>query len=235
MPQLQKELTLTFERNGREFDMTLKPVNSSVLKSLLYDEWIENNRKQVEASTGGEVAYVYMKDMSSQSLEKFIIDMTGRALNSRALILDLRSNRGGNVHDDVIKFISQRPYLQWQARNGMKAPQPNFAPSGKPVILLVNEQSLSDAEMTSAAFKALKLGTIIGTETYRWIIFTSGKQLVDGSFTRLPAWGCYDLSGNDLEKSGVTPDIYVKTTFGDMQKSSDPQLDRAISEALKQL
>lgn len=232
LPQLEKEITLRFERKEKEFEMTLKPVSSSALRTLLYDSWIAENRRIVDSLSGGRVAYVYMKDMGTPSLEKFLIDMTGIALGKEALILDIRNNRGGNVHDDVIRFLSQRPYLEWQARNGKRSPQPNFAPSGGPIILMVNEQSLSDAEMTAAAFRQLKLGTIVGTETYRWIIFTSGRQLVDGSSTRLPAWGCYDLEGNDLEVTGVKPDIYVRTTFGDMQKGVDPQLVTAVKEAL---
>ena len=233
LPQLEKELTLRFDRKGKEFEITLKPITSGALKTLLYDSWVAENRKIVDSLSGGRVAYVYMKDMGTPSLEKFLIDMTGIALGKEALILDIRNNRGGNVHDDVIRFLSQRPYLEWQARNGKRSPQPNFAPSGGPIILMVNEQSLSDAEMTAAAFKQLKMGTIVGTETYRWIIFTSGRQLVDGSSTRLPAWGCYDLEGNDLEVTGVKPDIYVRTTFGDMQRGDDPQLARAVEEAMK--
>ena len=233
LPQLEKEITLRFDRKGEEYDMTLRPVSSAALKTLLYDSWVAENRRIVDSLSGGRVAYVYMKDMGTSSLEKFLIDMTGIALGKEALILDIRNNRGGNVHDDVIKFLSQRPYLEWQARNGKRSPQPNFAPSGGPIILMVNEQSLSDAEMTAAAFRELKLGTIVGTETYRWIIFTSSRMLVDGSSTRLPAWGCYDLEGNDLEITGVKPDIYVRTTFGDMQKGADPQLVRAVEEAVK--
>ncbi len=52
--------------------------------------------------------------------------------------------------------------------------QSNFNYGNKPIILLINEQSLSDVEMTAAGFKELGLDTIVGTETYRWIIFTSG-------------------------------------------------------------
>jgi tricorn protease len=115
------------------------------------------------------------------------------------------------------------------------APQPNFAPSAKPIVVLINMQSLSDAEMTTAAFKELKLGTVIGTETYRWLIFTSGALLVDGSFTRLPTWGCYDLEGNDLEFTGVKPDIYINNTFIDRVNGNDPQLEKAISYLLEKL
>jgi tricorn protease len=81
----------------------------------------------------------------------------------------------------------------------------------------------------------LGLGTIIGTETYRWIIFTSGAGLVDGSFYRLPSWGCYTMTGKDLEKEGVSPDIYVAENFKDRIEGAQPQLDRAIEELMKKL
>jgi C-terminal processing protease CtpA/Prc len=99
--------------------------------------------------------------------------------------------------------------------------------------LLINEQSLSDAEMTAQGFKELKLGKIIGNETYRWIIFTSGAGMVDGSFVRLPSWGCYTLDGKDLELTGVAPDIKIINTFEDKISGKDPQLDRAIEEVMK--
>jgi tricorn protease len=81
----------------------------------------------------------------------------------------------------------------------------------------------------------VKLGTIVGNETYHWIIFTSGVGLVDGSFVRLPSWGCYTLEGKDLEATGVQPDIKVINTFEDKINGRDPQLERAIEEIMKQL
>ena len=176
-----------------------------------------------------------MKDMGENELNKFLIDMTTEAYDRDALILDIRYNNGGNVHDNVLQFLSQKPYLKWKYREGALTVQPNFTPAGKPIILLTNEQSLSDAEMTTEGFKRLGLGKVIGTETYRWIIFTSGKGLVDGSFYRLPAWGCYTLDGKNLESTGVAPDIYVGMDFKDRLENRDPQLDRAISEILIQL
>ena len=174
-----------------------------------------------------------MKDMGNEELQNFMIEMTTEWYKKDALILDLRFNTGGNVHDEVLNFLSRKPYLQWKYRGGSFAPQPNFAPGEKPIVLLVNEQSLSDAEMTAAGFKALKLGKIIGTETYRWLIFTSGKSLVDGSFYRLPSWGCFTLDGKDIERNGVVPDIYVKTGFKDRLDGKDPQLERAVAEIIR--
>ncbi|HLX90240.1 MAG TPA: S41 family peptidase [Puia sp.] len=229
-PSIDKELKLTFSRQGKSFEIRLHPQAS--LFNDLYDEWIGRNHRRVDERSNGRIAYACMKNMGRGELEEFIVHMTEELNGKQGLILDLRYNTGGNVHDEVLQFLSQRSYLQWKYRGGKLTPQPNFAPSDKPIVLLVNEQSLSDAEMTASGFKALRLGKIIGNETYHWIIFTSGAGLVDGSFIRLPSWGCYTLEGKDIEQNGVKPDILIVNSFEDKINDRDPQLDRAVDEIL---
>jgi tricorn protease len=234
-PKKQDELVLTFTRDGKNITAKVHPISNGELKGLLYDDWIFNNHQRVDKLSNNRIAYSCMKNMSTDELDRFLLDMVEQENRKDAVILDLRYNTGGNVHDKVLNFLSQRPYLQWKYREGKITTQPNFAPSGKPIVLLINEASLSDAEMTAAGFKALKLGKIIGQDTYRWIIFTSAKSLVDGSSYRLPSWGTYTLDGQNLEKTGVKPDIYVKNTFMDRLQNNDPQLERAVQEILKDL
>lgn len=234
-PSHDKEIELTLERKSQKIKVNLHPVESRTLQGLLYDEWVNNNQLYVDRKSNEKIAYVHMKDMGSDQLDNFKKEMVSEAYKKDALILDLRNNTGGNVHDEVLQFLSQKPYLKWKYRDGKLTSQPNFAPAAKPIIILINEQTLSDAEVTSAGFKELGLGKIIGAETYRWIIFTSSKGLVDGSRYRLPSWGCYTLDGKNLEKTGVSPDIYIKETFKNRLENSQPQLDRAILEITKQL
>jgi Tol biopolymer transport system component/C-terminal processing protease CtpA/Prc len=234
-PKKQDELVLTFIRDGKNVTTKVHPISNGELKGLLYDDWIYNNHQRVDKLSNNRIAYSCMKNMSTDELDRFLLDMVEQENRKDAVILDLRYNTGGNVHDKVLNFLSQKPYLQWKYREGKMTTQPNFAPSGKPIVLLINEASLSDAEMTAAGFKALKLGKIIGQDTYRWIIFTSAKGLVDGSSYRLPSWGTYTLDGQNLEKTGVKPDIYVKNTFMDRLQNNDPQLERAVQEILKDL
>ncbi|WP_313383410.1 S41 family peptidase [Chishuiella sp.] len=234
-PKKLDELKLEFNRNGKTITTKIHPIANYTFRGLLYDEWIYENRQRVKQLSNDRIAYSYMKNMTSPELDAFLLDMVEQENKKEGVILDLRFNTGGNVHDKVLNFLAQRPYLQWKYREGQLTVQPNFAPSGKPIVLLINEYSLSDAEMTAAGFKALKLGKIIGQETYRWIIFTSGKGLVDGSFYRIPAWGTYTLDGKNLEKTGVSPDIYIKNTFMDRLENKDPQLERAVQEILKEI
>ncbi len=232
-PKMPEEITLALLRNGKRIETKIHPIGR--INGLLYDEWIATNQERVDKLTDTRIGYVYLKDMGGSSLNRFLIEMTSEEVGKEGLIVDLRYNTGGNIHDDVLRFLSQKPYLNWKFREGMLSPQPHFAPSGKPIVLMINASSLSDAEMTTAGFKALGLGTVVGTETYRWIIFTSGARLVDGSFCRLPAWGCYTLDGTDLEFSGVSPDIYIENRFPDKVKGEDPQLMKAVEVILEQI
>lgn len=229
------EIELTFKRGDSTISAKIHPSRTFNVRTNLYDEQIEKNQKFVDSKSNNRIAYIHMKDMGGSELENFLTEINNEFHYKDALILDLRYNRGGNVHDGVLNMLSQKPYTQWKYRGGKMTIQPNFAPSAKPIILLINEQSLSDAEMTAAGFKELKLGKIIGTESYRWLIFTSGKTLVDGSYYRLPSWGCYDMKGNDIEWNGVKPDIYVKQSFEDKMMNKDPQLEKAIEEITKEL
>ncbi|MGV8946988.1 MAG: S41 family peptidase [Lutibacter sp.] len=235
LPAFTSEITLTLERNGSEFDVNIHPSSVGGVRNLIYDEWQDSNQNYVNLKSNNRIAYVHMKDMSVGELDKFKEDLVSDEAYKNGLILDLRYNRGGNVHDDVLRFLSQKTYLNWKYREGKLTGQSNFGWGNKPVVLLINEQSLSDAEMTAAGFKELGLGTIVGTETYRWIIFTSGKSLVDGSFYRLPSVGCYTLDGKNLEAEGVSPDIFVGENFKDRLDGNQPQLEKAIEVIMKQL
>jgi len=234
-PSNDEEIALTFLRAGEKVVVKLHPINYFAERTLLYDEWMQERQTIVDEGSGKKIAYVHMKNMGGGELRRFRKEMVSEGHQRDGLILDLRYNTGGNVHDEVLQFLSQKPYLNWKYREGKLTSQPNFTPAAKPIVLLINEQSLSDAEMTAAGFKELGLGTIMGTETYRWIIFTSGKGLVDGSFYRLPAWGCYTLDGQNIEKTGVAPDIFIQNTFKDRLEGEDPQLGKAIEFVLGKL
>jgi tricorn protease len=216
-----------------EFTVKLHTMNTFFLRSLLYSEWEDWNRAKVNELSGGKIAYLHMSDMSPEALEKFVIEMNTDVVHKDAFILDLRFNNGGNVHREVIDFLNQREHFRWSHRDNPKVSHPNVTPANKPFVVLINERSLSDAEVTSNGIKSLKMAKLIGTETYRWIIFTSGARLVDGSMVRLPGWGCYTLDGKNLEFEGVSPDIYIRNTFKDRLESKDPQLETAVKELLK--
>ena len=231
-----EEMKLTFRRGGKEIDAKIHTAPYSTVKTLEYKEWEDQRADIVTAKTGGKVGYIHMRAMGAEDLESFLRKMHTEVYDKDALILDLRYNNGGNVHKEVIDFLRGQSHFEWAYRDFPRTSHPNVTPGDRPIVVLVNEHSLSDAEVTSNGIKTLGIAKLVGTETYRWIIFTSSVRLLDGSTCRMPAWGCYSvIDGSDLENTGVKPDIYVKNTFKDRLEGKDPQLDAAIAEVLRQL
>lgn len=141
---------------------------------------------------------------------------------------------GGNVHDRVLQALTKPVYAKWRIRSLSETPQSTFGFTTKPVILVVNEVTLSDGEMTANGFKTLKRGPVIGNTTYGWLIFTTSVSLMNGGYFRLPFWGCYTLDGKDLgTSSGVKPDVMVVNDLNHELQNQDPQLQKAIELALK--
>src|SRR5699024_8696511 len=128
-PQRPAEINRTFKRNNKEHQVKIHPESHVQIKQYMYDQWIANIANKDGKDEEKRHGHVHMKDMSGGYLEKFMQDMVSDSINRDGLIVDLRYNTGGNVHDKVLQFLSQRPYLQWQYRGGKRSPQPNFAPA----------------------------------------------------------------------------------------------------------
>jgi len=222
-------LTFRDESTGRETTVKVKPISSRSEQNLLLEEWITSRRQLVKEKTNDQVAYIYMRAMGRGDLNRFLKELERDAVPRKGLILDIRWNFGGNVHDRVLQALTKPLYAKWKVRGLSETPQSTFAFSHRPVVLLINEVTLSDGEMTANGFKTLKRGPILGETTYGWLIFTTSVRLLNGGYFRLPFWGCYTLDGRDLETiGGVKPDIEVVNDLNDELAGRDPQLEKAI-------
>jgi tricorn protease len=234
--KIDKRVKLSFRnpQSQKTAEVVVKPISSGAENGLLLEEWIAGRRSVVKQKTGDEVAYLYMRAMGMGDLTRFLLELERDAVPRKALILDLRFNNGGNVHDRVLEALMKPVYAKWRQRGLSETQQSTFGFADKPVVVITNEFTLSDGEMTTSGFKTLKRGPVIGNTTYGWLIFTTSAGLMNGGSFRLPWWGCYTLDGKDLETSGgVKPDIVVINDLGHNLKGQDPQLDKAIEEALK--
>ncbi len=233
-----KRVTLTFksQKANKNVDIPVEPISSYAENQLLLEEWIESRRKIVKQKTDDQAAYIYMRAMGGRDLSRFLKELERDAVPRKGLILDLRFNFGGNVHDRVLQALTKPIYAKWRIRGLSETPQSTFGITDKPIVLLINEVTLSDGEMTANGFKTLKRGPIIGNTTYGWLIFTTGVRLMNGGYFRLPFWGCYTLDGQDLETSGgVKPDIFVINDLNHDLQGQDPQLDKAIEKVLEMI
>lgn len=232
-PGKRVKLTFIKKADKSKVNVFIKPISAGAENRLRLEEWITSRREEVKSKTGDKGAYLYMRAMGRGDLSRFLKELERDAFPRQGVILDLRNNFGGNVHDRVLQALMKPVYAKWRVRGMSETPQSTFGVTQKPVVLLVNEVTLSDGEMTANGFKTLKRGPIVGNTTYGWLIFTTSVRLMNGGSFRLPFWGCYTLDGRDLETiGGVKPDIVVVNDLNDDLSGKDPQLEKAIEVLL---
>lgn len=98
-------------------------------------------------------------------------------------------------------------------------------PISIPLVVLVNENTASAAEIFTGAVKDYGIGTIVGTTTFGKGIVQNTFQLSDGSVVKLTIAHYYTPLGNDIHKVGITPDVEVELPD---DATSDVQLEKAL-------
>ena len=113
---------------------------------------------------------------------------------------------------------------------------PPFANFG-PKVMLINGWSGSGGDAFPDYFRKAKLGPLVGMRTWGGLIGVSGAPgLIDGGGVTVPTFRMYDPDGTWFKEGhGVDPDIEVVDDPAQLAKGVDPQLERAIQEALRLL
>jgi tricorn protease len=221
---------------------TVRIASVTNLGDIKYEEWVANNRAQVEKETKGDIAYVHIRSMNQPSLERFRNEID-QFSNKKGIIVDIRFNGGGNIDQELIDILERQPYQFWNQRTGSRSwgRRPRQAIAG-PKVMLVNQRSGSDSEVTPMAFRQLGLGRIVGHPTAGAVIATGSYNLINGGTIRTPGSLVitYDPSkpnnyGINLENYGVAPDVWVKNSPMDELKKNDKELKEAIAEAMRML
>ncbi len=214
-------------------EVTIIPVSPGRAFSLIWEDWKRENRLLAEILSNGRVGYIALAAMGAGDIARFEREIIAETGDRDALILDIRFNNGGSVHDQVITILQRRPYAKTKSR-GREGNLNPYEMLNKPVVCLINERSYSDGEIFPHAFKTLDLGTVVGVPTYGAVIGTNNVPLIDGTMFRIPGTGWYGLDGKSLENNGVTPDVYVESIPEERAAGRDIQIERAVEILLEQ-
>ena len=151
-----------------------------------------------------------------------------------ALLIDVRWNSGGHVSGLLLEKLARRRLGYDFSRWGQPEPYPAEAPRG-PMVALTNEHAGSDGDIFSHSFKLMGLGPLIGKRTWGGVIGIDPQhQLVDNTTTTQPEFSFWfkDVGWN-VENYGTDPDIAIDIAPQDFAQDKDPQLERALEEALQ--
>lgn len=216
--------------------VTVVPIASE--GGLRMRAWIEANRRLVDSLSGGALAYVYVPNTGGggyTSFNRYYFSQQGK----QGAVIDERFNHGGSIADYMVDIMSRKLHGYFNERLGEKynAVTAPAAAIWGPKVLVINEMSGSGGDMFPYMFRQMEIGPLIGTKTWGGLVGWGGEpSLIDGGFISAPSIGFYNVDGQwDVEAVGVAPDIEVEQTPAEQIAGRDPQLERAVAEAMKEL
>jgi carboxyl-terminal processing protease len=198
---------LDVDRQGRHLHMTA--IRSTV------------DIPRVEARMVGDVAVLRLNAFTrdaGQELRRNAAHLFARTPAPRGLVLDLRGNLGGLISEaeDAAGLLlpsGAEIATFWSVGHTDEhhlARAPEGLPNSIPVVVLVNADTASAAEVLAAALRDHNRATLIGTRSYGKGISQGHQALPDGRTLVATGWFLRRPSGAWLQSDGLVPDLVVK-------------------------
>jgi tricorn protease len=223
-----------FSRDGISRSILIRPVSAEEYYDFEYCDNLAEMRSLVDNLSDKKLAYIHLNRMDSDGLDGFENELAQQIYGKQGLILDIRGNVGGNNHEELLTYLSGKPYVTHKTREGDIGQDARGAVT-TPIVLLTDENTTSDAEIFALGFHELGLGTIMGTTTYGAGVGAKYYMLVNGWRLGVPTVGWYNLKGEALENNGVTPDIVVSRDLTRLERGEDNQLEAAVKYLISKI
>jgi tricorn protease len=199
--------------------------------------WIEHNRHVVDSLSHGQLAYVYLPNTAQGGYTYFNRYYFAQQ-DRKGAIVDERYNGGGSAADYIIDVL-QRTFDGY-FNNPVADRYPFTSPAAGiwgPKVMIINEMSGSGGDLMPYMFQHRHVGPLVGKRTWGGLVGTwDTPTFVDGGSMIAPRGGFFDKDGHwAVENVGTSPDIDVENWPKDVIGGHDPQLERAVAEAMTML
>jgi tricorn protease len=215
--------------------VTVVPVAND--QALRTRAWVEDNRRLVEKLSGGKLAYVYVPNTGQPGYVSFNRYYFAQQHKAGAVI-DERYNGGGSAADYIIDVLQRDfdGYFNNVAGDRVPFTSPGAGIWG-PKVMIINEMAGSGGDLMPYMFRRRKIGPLVGTRTWGGLVHTADTPpFIDGGTMIAPRGGFFTRDGKwAVENEGVAADIEVENWPKDVIVGKDPQLERAVEEAMKAL
>ena len=215
--------------------VTVVPVGNE--QGLRTRAWVESNRRLVEKLSDGQLAYVYLPNTGQPGYSSFNRYYFSQQ-DKKGAIVDERYNGGGSAADYIIDVLQRDfdGYFNNVAGDRYPFTSPSAGIWG-PKVMIVNEMAGSGGDLMPYMFKRRKIGLLVGKRTWGGLVHTADTPtFVDGGSMIAPRGGFFTRDNRwAVENEGVAPDIDVENWPKDVLAGHDPQLERAVEEAMRML
>jgi len=245
----KEKIILGVISNGKEKEVVIRPKTSARIDN--YNAWVKERKRLTKEYSNGRLGYIHIQGMNWTSFERFERELTAAGLGKEGVVIDVRYNGGGWTTDYLMAVLNVKQHAFTIPRGAAKDLAQehkkfvNYYPYSerlplaawtKPSVALCNQNSYSNAEIFSHAYKELGLGKLVGMPTFGAVISTGGQTLIDGSYVRVPFRGWFVKSSEkNMDFTPALPDIVVENYPDEKAKGKDSQLKRGVEELLKEL
>jgi tricorn protease len=233
--RLTDPLRLTFTREGGEtppLRHELRAISFEQARELARLEEIRASRRHVEQRSEGRLGYVHIARMYQENFDAFHHQLAAAGHGRDGLVIDIRDNRGGFIADHLLTILCQPRHAFTISRGGgigHAGERTIYASWDKPVILITNANSYSNAEVFAHAIQHIGRGKVVGMPTHGGVISTTRRSLLDLGTINIPFRGWFlPENGADMELGPALPDVRVDNTPDEILAGRDRQLDTAI-------
>ncbi|WP_425399549.1 S41 family peptidase [Aeoliella sp.] len=233
-----RDVEITFKKPDADETLTAKvrPTSYSRARELLYRKWLDDCRDRVTHLSGGSLGYLHIRKMDMPSFTEFERQLYAAGHGKEGLVIDVRDNGGGWITDLLLTSLTQPRHAITVPRDG-KPGYPHdrqvFASWHKPIIVLCNQNSFSNAEIFSHAIKTLGRGKLVGVPTAGGVISTGAVGVTDVGRMRMPYRGWFVVgTGEDMELGGAVPHTILWPAPGELPTGTDRQLTEAVTQLL---
>jgi tricorn protease len=215
--------------------VTVVPIASE--QTLRTRAWVEANRRLVDKLSNGQLAYVYLPNTGQPGYTSFNRYYFSQQ-DKQGAVIDERYNGGGSAADYIIDVL-QRDFDGY-FNNVAGERYPFTSPSAGiwgPKVMIINEMAGSGGDLMPWMFRHRKIGELVGKRTWGGLVHTADTPtFVDGGSMIAPRGGFFSREGKwAVENEGVAPDVDVENWPKDVIAGRDPQLERAVQEAMRML
>ncbi|OJJ23778.1 peptidase S41 [marine bacterium AO1-C] len=243
-----ERIMLNVQGKGGNREVIIRPANS--LGNLLYEEWISDKKALVEKYSNGRLGYIHIRGMNMPSFERFERELMASGYGKEGIVIDVRFNGGGWTTDYLMAVLNVQQHAYTIPRGAAKSLNENkkfrsYYPFSerlplsswtKPSVAMCNQNSYSNAEIFSHAYKHLGIGKLVGQPTFGAVISTGGARLIDGSLVRMPFRAWYvKATGENMEHGPAVPDFLIENAPDNRGKKEDAQLKKSVEVLLKQI
>ena len=199
--------------------------------------WVESNRRLVEKLSNGQLAYVYLPNTGQPGYTSFNRYYFSQQ-DKKGVVVDERFNGGGSAADYIIDVLGRDfdGYFNNVAGDRFPFTSPSAGIWG-PKVMIINEMAGSGGDLMPYVFRRRKIGPLIGKRTWGGLVHTADTPpFVDGGSMIAPRGGFFTRDGKwAVENEGVAPDIDIENWPKEVIAGRDPQLERAVEEAMRML